>query len=119
MGRQRRHGVGAQAAIAVPERHSTWAGLCEVYGYACVYCGAKGPLTRDHVRPRTRGGGGIATGNIVPACRACNTEKGQMTAYEYFLWLRAQGQSPKFRMPDRIWRRPDQPPDLYQLERRL
>lgn len=117
--RRKRNGVGVLAGKSVPVLHSTWAGLCAAFGHACVYCGGPGPLTRDHVWPRVRGGGGIESGNIVPACERCNLEKGQMTAYEYFLWLRTQGRNPRFRMPDRLWRRVDQRPDLHQLERRL
>ena len=43
----------------------------------CHYCGKKfkaSELTMDHVTPLARGG--ISTrGNIVPACKACNTNK--------------------------------------------
>lgn len=119
MRHQRRNGVGARARNTVPALHSSWAGICAAYGHRCVYCGAKGVLTRDHIWPRARGGGGVAAGNIVPACKTCNREKGQMTAYEYFLWLRAQGRDPKFRMPDRLWRGADLRPDLFHLGRRL
>lgn len=47
-------------------------------GYRCVYCGGvfdADDLSIDHVQPRMRGGDGSG-GNVVTACRACNTAKG-------------------------------------------
>lgn len=46
--------------------------------YRCVYCGlVQEPeaLSVDHVQPRMRGGDG-SSGNVVTACRRCNTLKG-------------------------------------------
>jgi hypothetical protein len=43
-----------------------------------VYCGAQfdaSELTLDHIQPRVRGGD-RSEGNLVTACRACNTLKG-------------------------------------------
>lgn len=43
-----------------------------------MYCGAQfaaEELTLDHVQPRVRGGD-HSEGNLVTACRACNTRKG-------------------------------------------
>lgn len=48
--------------------------------YCCVYCGATFPVTEltvDHVQPRLRGGDHSA-GNVVTACRGCNTRKGSL-----------------------------------------
>lgn len=47
-------------------------------GHRCVYCGLvqePDALSVDHVQPRMRGGDGSA-GNLVTACRGCNTKKG-------------------------------------------
>jgi 5-methylcytosine-specific restriction endonuclease McrA len=52
-----------------------------IYGrdeFRCVYCGQQFPedeLTLDHVQPRVRGGD-RSEGNLVTACRGCNTLKG-------------------------------------------
>ncbi len=49
--------------------------------YLCCYCGARKPvhaLTRDHVRPFSRGGRD-SWKNVVTACRACNQRKGADT----------------------------------------
>jgi hypothetical protein len=46
--------------------------------FRCVYCGVvfdATDLSVDHVQPRVRGGDGSG-GNVVTACRACNTAKG-------------------------------------------
>jgi hypothetical protein len=45
--------------------------------YRCVYCGVvqtPDALSVDHVQPRMRGGDG-SPGNVVTACRGCNTRK--------------------------------------------
>ena len=59
-----------------------------IYGrdeYRCVYCGLQFPedeLTLDHVQPRVRGGD-RSEGNLVTACRGCNTLKGQRRLSEF------------------------------------
>jgi 5-methylcytosine-specific restriction endonuclease McrA len=53
--------------------------------FRCVYCGETFPeaqLTLDHVEPRLRGGD-QSEGNLVTACRACNTAKGSAPAWAY------------------------------------
>lgn len=52
--------------------------------YRCQYCGEKkasGELTLDHILPRSRGGDNSPV-NIVTACVACNTRKGDRTPAE-------------------------------------
>lgn len=52
--------------------------------YACQYCGKSGTMkdfTFDHVIPRSRGGK-TTWENIVTACSACNTKKGDRTPHE-------------------------------------
>ena len=47
-------------------------------GHRCAYCGLvqePDALSVDHVQPRMRGGDG-SPGNLVTACRGCNTKKG-------------------------------------------
>jgi 5-methylcytosine-specific restriction endonuclease McrA len=61
-----------------------WTALKVAWG-GCAYCGAsESPLQRDCVLPLSRGGR-YTLGNIVPACRSCNTSKcnGEVTT-----WLR-------------------------------
>jgi len=50
--------------------------------HQCQYCGVrKGPLTLDHVIPRTRGGV-ESWENLVCACVKCNNKKGSRTPDE-------------------------------------
>ena len=53
----------------------------------CHYCGrhvGADALTLDHVVPVARGG--VSTkGNVVPACKACNSEKKYLTPAERIL----------------------------------
>lgn len=54
-------------------------------GHRCVYCARVLPpeeLTVDHVQPVSRGGDGSA-GNLVTACRTCNTRKGSAPAWAF------------------------------------
>ena len=61
---------------------------------SCFYCGqpisraaatrdSKYQLSRDHLTPRSRGGGSKGPDNIVLCCFGCNQEKGQLTLEEY------------------------------------
>lgn len=51
----------------------------------CAYCGADvGTMQRDCVLPVSRGGR-YTIGNVVPACRSCNTSK---CNHEVTAWMR-------------------------------
>jgi hypothetical protein len=53
--------------------------------HRCAYCAEIFPpdaLTLDHVEPLMRGGD-QSEGNLVTACRACNTAKGSVPAWAY------------------------------------
>jgi hypothetical protein len=52
----------------------------------CAYCNtrlSKQTRTRDHVTPRSRGGG--ARDNLVPSCAPCNRAKGDDSLLVYML----------------------------------
>lgn len=49
--------------------------------FACQYCGARGEMTFDHVKPRSRGGR-TSWENVVAACGRCNLRKGSLTVRE-------------------------------------
>ena len=51
-----------------------WNRLVARYDYCCAYCREHKDLTMDHVIPLSRGGR-HSIGNIVPACRSCNSKK--------------------------------------------
>lgn len=51
----------------------------------CHYCGGKFPsdeLTMDHIVPVTRGGKSTR-GNVVPACKGCNSSKKYLLPMEW------------------------------------
>jgi len=51
-----------------------WRRLVARYGGRCAYCNSAGAMTVDHVIPLIRGGR-HAIGNVLPACRSCNSSK--------------------------------------------
>jgi len=55
----------------------------------CYYCGhsfAPAGLTMDHIVPIARGGRSTK-GNLVPACKHCNTKKKQLLPTEWVAYL--------------------------------
>lgn len=52
-----------------------WVEILEKYNYKCAYCGEKNKLEVDHIIPVSKGGG-TTKENVVPACRSCNSRKG-------------------------------------------
>ncbi len=61
-----------------------------VHAKACVYCGAAGKLSLDHLLPKHRGGPESAD-NVVWACRPCNSSKQDA---DVLTWLSTQGRFP-------------------------
>jgi len=61
---------GASGSFTLAE----WLGLCTQYGYLCAGCGAKQPLTADHIIPLSRRGTNDIS-NIQPLCKPCNSRK--------------------------------------------
>lgn len=49
----------------------------------CAYCGGRDDLQPDHVVPLCRGGSNSIT-NVVPACAACNADKGSKALPEWY-----------------------------------
>lgn len=67
------------------------ADLVAAIGLPCSYCGE--PMvapTRDHVRPRSKGGGTLAQGKAL-ACDRCNTDRGSRTLGSWLYRLRTAG----------------------------
>jgi 5-methylcytosine-specific restriction endonuclease McrA len=72
----------------------------------CVYCGEQfvaDELTLDHVQPRVHGGD-RSEGNLVTACKACNTRKGQLRLSE-FLFEHPDARANFFRYAMHVWPR--------------
>jgi 5-methylcytosine-specific restriction endonuclease McrA len=48
----------------------------------CIYCGEAGPLTTEHILPRSCGGPDIPD-NAIRVCTSCNSGKGKKRLYEW------------------------------------
>jgi len=59
-----------------------WRRLCERFGNRCAYCAGPGPLAQDHIIPLVRGGR-HSIGNLLPACKPCNSRKGSKLLVEW------------------------------------
>jgi 5-methylcytosine-specific restriction endonuclease McrA len=60
-----------------------WLDILDQFGHCCVYCGrGDKKLTMDHVIPISKGGE-HSKENVVPACRSCNSKKGNREASRY------------------------------------
>jgi 5-methylcytosine-specific restriction endonuclease McrA len=71
----------AETVGLVTERD--WRRLVERFGGCCAYCGKHtARLSADHVVPLSRGGR-HAIGNLLPACRRCNSSKGSKLLAEW------------------------------------
>ncbi|HEX6533850.1 MAG TPA: HNH endonuclease [Gemmatimonadaceae bacterium] len=71
-----------------------------------MYCGQIFPaeeLTVDHVQPRVRGGD-RSGGNLVTACRGCNTLKGHRSVASFLLDDAAR-RTNFFRFATAVWER--------------
>lgn len=76
-------------------------------GYRCVYCGElKEPdeLSVDHVQPRMRGGDG-SPGNVVSACRGCNTRKAGRSLARFLAEEPPETRRNFFRLARYVWAR--------------
>ncbi|WP_461152356.1 HNH endonuclease [Saccharopolyspora tripterygii] len=59
-----------------------WRPILDFYGHRCAYCGSPDDIEIDHVIPVTRGGL-HEPGNVIPACRPCNRDKGNQLLHEW------------------------------------
>ena len=63
-----------------------WQYIKAYFKNKCAYCGKELPLERDHIVALTKGGG-LKYGNIVPACKSCNSSKGNK---DLLTWYRSK-----------------------------
>ena len=82
----RRNSYCKQNGIQGKYSLNEWELKLKEYDYRCAYCKGKVKLTTDHVIPITRGGANFIS-NIVPACKSCNSQKGDKTAEEFREYL--------------------------------
>lgn len=72
-----RHGPGV-CTLTLAE----WQEIQKRYQYRCAYCQLRRPLTKDHIVPVSKGGFHTRI-NVIPACRSCNSSKGNRPAHLY------------------------------------
>lgn len=73
--------------------------------YQCQYCGNEKQLTIDHLIPRSKGGK-HAWNNVVTACTACNSRKGNLTLEQAGMKLAKMPKAPihpTVAFADRVW----------------
>jgi 5-methylcytosine-specific restriction endonuclease McrA len=81
-------GIRREKARARELRQSGWWKRRIAYG-RCHYCGREvgaRRLTLDHVVPLIRGGTSVR-GNVVPACKDCNSAKKSLLPWEWDAYL--------------------------------
>lgn len=69
-----------------------WATIKARYQQRCVYCAKKTDLTMDHIIPLSKGGQHTME-NILPACRSCNSRKGNRISLNALLATSGTGGS--------------------------
>lgn len=93
--------VACQGRVVSPMRHIPPLTNQALFGRdrsLCLYCGGEhsdSDLTRDHVVPKSRGGGDTWD-NVVAACRRCNHRKGDRLLHECGMELLALPYVPNF-----------------------
>ena len=75
--------IGAGGRPSAKEWTQLRAAVLKEHGHSCAYCGdTEAPLAIDHVVPVSRGGSNHLR-NLVPACKRCNSAKGDKTWGEW------------------------------------
>ena len=59
-----------------------WLEILDFFNYRCVYCGVSGRMAMDHVIPLHQNGHHVS-GNVLPACKSCNSSKKERTLEEF------------------------------------
>lgn len=88
-GGDQRPGSGLSEDSPRPTQIST-ALRAQILDSNCAYCGEAGPTEVEHVVPQSRGGSN-EPGNLVAACRLCNSGKRNLTPEEWRAWRESQG----------------------------
>ena len=72
-----------EAQLPATLTKSEWEEIKTSFNFTCAYCGAQVKLERDHIIPLTKGGA-FSKGNIVPACKSCNSSKGNRDLLSWY-----------------------------------
>lgn len=60
-----------------------WNEIKKCFNNKCAYCNSEESLTQDHFIPLSKGGG-YTRNNIIPACKSCNSSKGNRDFFEWY-----------------------------------
>ena len=60
-----------------------WVEVKKRFNNTCAYCGKDKPLEQDHVYPTSKEGE-YTSGNIIPACKSCNSSKKNKLFRDWF-----------------------------------
>lgn len=71
-----------KATVAPKLTKDEWEWIKQRYSQRCAYCRQITLLTKDHILPLSKGGQHTKA-NIIPACRSCNSRKGNRPACHY------------------------------------
>lgn len=91
-GKNSRRRAKIKAACAVPYTAKQVKERFKQFGNQCVYCLTRKTLTVDHFFPLSKGGID-ALKNLVPACRSCNSSKGDR---DPITWMQQKGFNPAY-----------------------
>jgi len=60
-----------------------WENIKQDFNHKCAYCGKEDKLAQEHFLPLSKGGE-YTHNNIVPACKSCNSSKGNKFFHEWY-----------------------------------
>lgn len=78
--REYEHRRKARIRSTAPLPDETIVARLAYWGFRCWMCGSEGAPEIDHVKPLSKGGAHIAA-NLRPACKSCNSRKGDRWPY--------------------------------------
>lgn len=76
---KRRHERRGDFALSEDE----WIQTVTYFNGCCAYCGSASKITYDHFVPFSKGGS-FTQGNIIPACKSCNSSKNNNDFKEWY-----------------------------------
>ena len=79
--KQRRNAIKRSLPSTLTKKQ--WAEIKEHFSGKCCYCNRELPLTIEHFIPITKSGE-LTRNNIIPACKSCNSSKGNRDALTWF-----------------------------------
>ena len=79
-----RNGLTTRRMIKEQVTTDEWKEILVRFDNTCAYCGSNKDLTQDHIKAISKGGK-HEVNNLVPACKTCNSSKGNRDVGEWYL----------------------------------